>query len=103
MNAESPVVLHATRSAAFCHWFGFSRRLGALLAALYAAKTPLTAEQLADMIGNSPAGIWEQIHRLRRCMETEALDTTSAGYQLTEIGVAECQEAMRLMREGLAA
>lgn len=55
---------------------------------------PHLAELLAELADGGPrTALRVHVCALRRAMEPEAIDTTPSGYQLTEVGLAECRDA----------
>jgi hypothetical protein len=94
----------AAVKAAFAHWFAIERGSCAVLCALYrAAKTPLTAAELAKAAASTPGAVVNHhIHRLRQALDAEAIDyLPAAGYSLTGEGMAECRAAIRQIGEDL--
>lgn len=69
---------------AFATMFGLAPHLAELLARL-ATGQPLNAPRIS-------------VARLRRALDPEAIDTTARGYQITEIGVAQCEAAIQDFR-----
>lgn len=65
---------------AFGIWFGLAPHLAALLAEMFAGLTITTFRT--------------NIHKLRNALNSEAIDTTPAGYRLTETGLSECAQAV---------
>jgi hypothetical protein len=56
---------------------------------------PLLASLLAQMFaGAAVKALRTHIHRLRQALTEEAIDTTSDGYALTEVGQGECEQAL---------
>ncbi len=56
---------------------------------------PHLADLLAKLSDGTPQKAFRtHIYALRRALESEAIDHTSRGYQLTEIGLAECDRAV---------
>lgn len=61
---------------------------------------PALAQILALMYsGETVTALRTHIHRLRSALPDEAVDTASAGYQLTDAGRAECDQAIADFRE----
>jgi hypothetical protein len=90
---------------AFREWFGLTRAQASLLAALFAAQGGLmTARQLAAAGGVAAGAITYHLVDVRRALEAEGLDTEpGCGYRLTEVGLAECREALRRLGQELMA
>lgn len=65
---------------AFSTIFGLQPHLAHTLAAMFA--------------GESVTTLRTHIHRLRAALSSEAIDTTDAGYSLTEVGQEECEQAL---------
>jgi DNA-binding response OmpR family regulator len=101
MNAAS----HAARRTAFEHWFGVSYAQGQVLALLFQAGGAfLSTAQIAVMEGSTHENVMVRINRLRQAMEAEAIDTVRGdGYRLTEVGLAECRQAIAEFAQSLAA
>ena len=75
---------------AFAAMFGLPAHVSAILAKLYASdEVSLRADR-------------RHISELRAAMECEAIDTTSAGYRLTEQGRAECDRTLEEFRQWVA-
>jgi hypothetical protein len=56
---------------------------------------PVLAHILAEMFEGKPVrAMRTHIHRLRAALTAEAIDTTEAGYSLTEVGDGECRQAL---------
>jgi hypothetical protein len=56
---------------------------------------PHLAHLLADMFaGAAVRAMRTQVHKLRAALTEEAIDTTSDGYSLTEVGKGECDQAL---------
>lgn len=86
-------------TASFRQFFGIGEQRARLLVALYCAQgdpvKPGELQRGVDSHRRPTAGaIWESIRLLRTCMEVEAIDKTDDGYALTEIGMAECRQAI---------
>jgi hypothetical protein len=69
----------------FSVMFGLQPQLAAALASLFAGQTVRTHRTY--------------IARLRAALTAEAIDTTEAGYRLTEVGVGECEAALADFRD----
>jgi hypothetical protein len=94
--------------AAFCDYFGIGEARSALLIALFELRgDPATAKALGLRVDAhrppGPGAIQEAISVLRKCMDSEAIDTSEAGYFLTEVGLGECGEALVAVAAALAA
>lgn len=56
---------------------------------------PCLANILASMFaGDQVRTLRTHIHKLRSALTEEAIDTTPAGYALTDVGMVECREAL---------
>lgn len=121
-HQASTAIEQAARRAAFMHWYGVlscSRsnspakpRSGEslrmqdidMLVVLYEHRdNHLTATHLATLLVTDINSVKARISRLRKAMETEAIDRDEDGYWLTEIGIAEARDAMMAMARSLAA
>ncbi|MFZ5751276.1 MAG: hypothetical protein ACOY5U_09435 [Pseudomonadota bacterium] len=93
--------------AAFCEYFGIGPARSNLLIALFEAQgSPATTGTLSARVDShrkpSSGAIQEAIHRLRDCLQAEAIDRGERGYFLTEVGMAECRAALEHMGQTLA-
>lgn len=96
-SKEPSAVDRSARVAAFMHWFGISGAQASVLWLLFTAKGAYrTAAQLAAVESTTPDAMLMRITRLRQAMDCEAVDSAQAcGYRLTDIGLGECQTALR--------
>ena len=95
----------AARRTAFEHWFGISYAQAQVLALLFQARGGfLSTQQIAVMESSTHENVMVRINRLRQALETEAIDTVRGqGYRLTEVGLAECRQAITEFALSLAA
>lgn len=95
----------AAITAALRSWFGLSAAETRVLVALWFARgqalPPEELMRLAEL--TSQGGLCVIICKVRQAMSSEAIDCErGAGYWLSEIGVAEIEEAISDMRAALA-
>jgi len=89
---------------AFREWFGLRPAEADLLVSLFEANGALVKSHvLAAMAKVSPPSVPVLLVRLRSALETEAIDCERGrGYRLTEIGLAECRNALRALCDELS-
>lgn len=96
--------------AAFCDYFGVRGEHADILVVLYerpgvAIPTRELAMQLNSHRPPTRGALHERIRFLREILDAESLDSggylDNSGYQLTEIGLAECGRALLVMAEAL--
>lgn len=101
--------------AAFCDYFGVRGEHADILVVLYERPgEPVPTRDLGKLLNShrppSRGAIHERIRFLREIMEPESLDSgspqdnrweLSSGYFLTELGMSECVQALRVMAEAL--
>lgn len=83
----------------FREWFGLPPAESAVLASLFDGRAA-TPAQIATAAEVRAGTVEYLICQLRKSLEAEAIDfVPGAGYQLTEVGVAECRTALERMGE----
>jgi hypothetical protein len=94
--------------AAFCDYFAIGEARADLLIALYerageAARWDVLRHEADSHRPPTRGALQESIRLLRACMKTESIDLQDGGYCLTDVGLAECQEALIETATALAA
>lgn len=93
--------------AAFCEFFGIGSDRADLLIALFEFYgKPASYSTLGHQVNShrrpSRDAMQEAIRFLREAMSPEAIDRSERGYFLTEVGLADCRDALQHMGETLA-
>lgn len=89
---------------AFEGYLGIGPGASEVLVALFDADgKPLQARDICRQVSSHRplrmGTLHERISVLRRAMDTEAVDSDAGTYSLTEIGLAECQTALKVMAD----
>jgi hypothetical protein len=85
---------------AFCGWFGITVQAAELLTILHELQGErIAVRAITERLSTSFSCVYVQIHKLKAAMECEAIDFGLGGYSLTEIGMAECDGALKAMLE----
>lgn len=96
--------------AAFCDYFGVRDEHADILVLLYDRPgEPIPVKELARLLNShrppTRGAIHERVRFIREILEPESLDSggflDDRGYYLTELGVAECVKALKVMAEVL--
>lgn len=93
---------------AFQDWFGLQSVPATVLLALFeAGGDPVARSQLRWSVNRhrqlSTEYLQVIVNSIRQAMEVEAIDTAGGGYQLTDVGMDECREALRKVAASIQA
>jgi len=98
-RTQLSAVDRAAASAAFRAWFGTPPVLSELLVnLLQVGREPQSVQTLARQLDTSSEAVHRHVCELRKALGGGAIDCRRlAGYSLTDVGMAECQTAIREM------
>lgn len=103
--AATAAMRHAAVRATLAEWFGLSRQCAGVLTVLYEATEPMYAQQIATKAACNPSTVVRvHLYNIRQALECGAIDGFNpGGYFLTDIGRAECAQALRTVAGELVA